>query len=1110
MPSASAAQRISPNPDRGLGLSFLLGSDYERKKKKLQLELQLDYKHYAAKKKDLKTEPRPQPQGLSLPIDEKISVQERLREERRKEYNLFLQEKAQMGRWKRGTPPVTSTPGQVQASDVLHNISSPASPPPVLHTCTNTQPPPRERPASRRDAATLTDAVDNGNSSRTRGPGTRGRRRWQLQRQKEPLYIYSSEEEPITDLEDELEFRHRRRRDRHTPEYKEERRTRKRRANRAPPDQREAEAPDVQHHNNEWKSDLQMSESSKTTAASRAATSKDPAQCATGLMIGTADEQTASQARKEQYKTELLKQIAEQQRNKIREKKLGVAATGAADPERQFRAGNRPFDGWRRDVLHKPGVDLQAVGKEPNPKSRDDKHTEDAEQRGRSHVGYRAALSQLTGSRTRRDVPSLDYFNEDYHRDFSNVLGEVANLRVPGVPAPAPPTGTPQDAAYYNYRTRTPSNLNDLPGGVQLSGNFYSPPQRPPPPRPSRRTEATDHRPPLDVGELPADKLMRERALSYQEALRQQITERQEHKRKEKEEKERYDAKMEAEMMAFNPWGRSGGGAPIKDQKGNLVSDLNQMYRTNKESYRNPASGNNGQTQSFLMRDGDTPAPLSHRITGFNTQPTPQQLHMQDKYKEDLKQQMEENKQKQTKAAEKTRIEEEKEERRLADQRACILREYEEEQSKQKKIQQRLKNKDRVLEVNTEHKEEKKRREQDVEEKVPERDGEETKTQMTYERAPSPPVPTLQRKQTNVEASRPPSVESQLSARTELSVSAPHSRLVPAEIPQLQDSQQEVMRGLSALRRYLRNEQKQLEAQLGKIDRQEPHYTPPNRPRGRPRVDAFESTHKQPSTRSSSSAAARVNMQHMSEFNHLKCRDSASREEVRLLYPDPPTDTHSLDIQQQVLLRQQQRTLRLMKREEEPDILQQQPSHSRSRNKPGRFLHRDNILPSETDFIGKTDPLFFYFLHEESVYISGEQYAQDIFHKGDMPWEFSSLVTFLILQHETHENLFLLLVSTDQRSRDLRTDVQSLQSETSLNLDSEVRAHTQHFGDDTGRADWPSADEADVSSPRSALDRRVSMDTVATEAWLRPGTADSVSRSSCRERTEAPPRLTHR
>lgn len=98
-------------------------------------------------------------------------------------------------------------PGQAQASDPV-GIS-------VLNTYTDSQPPPRERPASRRDAATLTEAVDNGKRTGTLGPGHRGRRRWRLRRLSEP---YSSEEELSTDREEELKFITRRRRDRHTPE----------------------------------------------------------------------------------------------------------------------------------------------------------------------------------------------------------------------------------------------------------------------------------------------------------------------------------------------------------------------------------------------------------------------------------------------------------------------------------------------------------------------------------------------------------------------------------------------------------------------------------------------------------------------------------------------------------------------------------------------------------------------------------------------------------------------------------------------------------------------------------------------------------------------------
>ncbi len=42
-------------------------------------------------------------------------------------------------------------------------------------------------------------------------------------------------------------------------------------------------------------------------------------------------------------------------------------------------------------------------------------------------------------------------------------------------------------------------------------------------------------------------------------------------KRLEREEKERYDAKLEAEAANYNPWGKGGGGAPMRDNKGKIV-----------------------------------------------------------------------------------------------------------------------------------------------------------------------------------------------------------------------------------------------------------------------------------------------------------------------------------------------------------------------------------------------------------------------------------------------------------------------------------------------------------------------------------------------------------
>ena len=40
----------------------------------------------------------------------------------------------------------------------------------------------------------------------------------------------------------------------------------------------------------------------------------------------------------------------------------------------------------------------------------------------------------------------------------------------------------------------------------------------------------------------------------------------------EQDERERCDAKLEADMKNYDPWGRGGGGAPLKDNHGNLIS----------------------------------------------------------------------------------------------------------------------------------------------------------------------------------------------------------------------------------------------------------------------------------------------------------------------------------------------------------------------------------------------------------------------------------------------------------------------------------------------------------------------------------------------------------
>lgn len=90
---------------------------------------------------------------------------------------------------------------------------------------------------------------------------------------------------------------------------------------------------------------------------------------------------------------------------------------------------------------------------------------------------------------------------------------------------------------------------------------------------------------------------------SYQEALQQQIREREERRKKEREEKEEYEAKLEAEMRSYNPWGKGGGGAPLRDAKGNLITDLNRMHRQNVDAYHNPDARTHEEKRAVVSLD---------------------------------------------------------------------------------------------------------------------------------------------------------------------------------------------------------------------------------------------------------------------------------------------------------------------------------------------------------------------------------------------------------------------------------------------------------------------------------------------------------------------------
>ena len=66
--------------------------------------------------------------------------------------------------------------------------------------------------------------------------------------------------------------------------------------------------------------------------------------------------------------------------------------------------------------------------------------------------------------------------------------------------------------------------------------------------------------------------------LEYARDLKRQVDDREKEKARAKQEQEAYDRKIEAEIEEYNPWGRGGGGAPIKDAQVFAFLQYYQIY----------------------------------------------------------------------------------------------------------------------------------------------------------------------------------------------------------------------------------------------------------------------------------------------------------------------------------------------------------------------------------------------------------------------------------------------------------------------------------------------------------------------------------------------------
>ncbi|XP_038435386.1 centrosome and spindle pole-associated protein 1 isoform X6 [Canis lupus familiaris] len=1105
-----AKENIPPNSQHtrsslgiDYGLSLPLGEDYERKKHKLKEELRQDYRRYltqgitqAKRKKNFlsTSEADPSTLGVSLPIDERLSAKQK--NQRNKKPIC------------QGKPDLSS---QIQTScensgGLGRNVLTPSE---AYEELLNQRRLEEDRYRqldddielrNRRIIKKTNEEVGIPNKKHQRFANKadipdRRFRRFNDDRVFDRQY-YKPDQDPEVSEEMDERFRYESDFDRRLLRvYTNDRMYGNRRGNVPPKDY----GGDVTEQSN-----IRISSAGNKSARDNEpskSTNREICSPFAGMLFGGEDRELI-QRRKEKYRLELLEQMAEQQKNKRREKdmELSVAASGVRDPEKspdrlkQFSVAPRHFE--------------EMIPPE------------------RPRVAFQTPLPPLSAP-SAPPIPSIHSIpsqNEDLHNGSSCTLGEMVPPRIAPLPPPPllPPLATnyrtPYDDAYYFYGARNtldPSLAYYGSGmmGVQPAA-YVSAPVTHQPAQPimnmvgQNELKITSDRA-INSGLFFEDKPKpsKQSLQSYQEALQQQIREREERRKREREEKEEYEAKLEAEMKSYNPWGKGGGGAPLRDAKGNLITDLNRMHRQNIDAYHNPDARTYEDKRAVVSLDQNLATSNAENLEDstnknsgymqtqsspfargniFCEPPTELQIKQQELYKNFLRFQIEEKKQREEAERERLRIAEEKEEKRLAEQRARIQQEYEEEQEKkrEKEEEQRLKNEE-LIRLAEERRKEAERKKKEEEEKhnlqlqhYYAREniiGEETKRL----RQPSPVVPALQNKIAS-KLQRPPSVDSIISSFIqESSMSRAQSPPVPARRNQLraEEEKKNVIMELSEMRKQLRSEERRLQGRLLHMDSDDEIHI---RKRERNPMDIFDMARHRlqaPVRRQSPKGLDATTFQNIHDFNELKDRDSETRVDLKFMYPDPPRDHHTLEIQQQALLREQQKKLNKIKMQEGAEVdLDAIPSakvrdHRMSREDSDDFL-KTSLLESDSAFIGAY----------------GETYPaieDDILPPQGAP-----------SARERRRNK-LKGLDFDNSHPNVPPDGLSLKSVSSINID-QLRMKNEERMRRLNEIQNKPVNTDDESSLVDPDDMKHmgddGSDSAAAEPWLRPGTSETLKR----------------
>ena len=200
-----------------------------------------------------------------------------------------------------------------------------------------------------------------------------------------------------------------------------------------------------------------------------------------------------------------------------------------------------------------------------------------------------------------------------------------------------------------------------------------------------------------EVSQEQYDAAARKKA-EYQRALEEQIREKAERKAREKRAQEERELREEREAAEYNPWGKAGGGAPVRDDRGHVVTNLKDMHndandrRDNADAFRSPPRREPPRRPETPPNEraggGLYQSPRVHNFRSDKSNMLPHEVEQKQRAQEELQnalaQQIEEKKRRKEAEIAREKAEAVAEEQRLAAQQQRLREAFEKEQAAEK------------------------------------------------------------------------------------------------------------------------------------------------------------------------------------------------------------------------------------------------------------------------------------------------------------------------------------------------------------------------------------------------------------------------------------------